>query len=274
MTEVSALEGLVAEWLEGPCGLPMGTPIVVACSGGADSVALVHLLGRLRERWPLHEVLFVDHGLRPVGAEATSARLAAEREGVAWRRLQVDVCPDGNLQGQARASRYGALMAALPDGAVLATGHTMDDQAETVLQRALRGAGIRGLAGIRARDGDIIRPLLGARRAALRELKLPYSEDPTNATDYFLRNRLRHDVMPILEQENPRATEALAAVAEQAAAGQELLGAMLHRLRSVDPDLTGLDPILARTWIRWWLDGQDGAPRVSRRAIADFVDRL
>ena len=273
-TAASPLDACVQDCLSEECGLEDGTPITVACSGGGDSVGLAHLLQRSTERWPMTQVLFVDHGTRDVTAEARSSRLAAERASVPWRRLEVILSGSGNLQAQARAKRYEALLAATPNGTVLATGHTMDDQAETVIQRLLRGSGLRGLTGIRARDERVVRPLLRARREDLRRLELPFSDDPSNATGRFLRNRIRHDVMPLLERENPRAIEALAVVASQAAGEQALLAALLGRLESVDPDLRGLEPKLVTTWLRWWLDGQQPAIPASRTALADFAERL
>jgi tRNA(Ile)-lysidine synthase len=241
----------IAARLSGPCAVPDGTPILAACSGGADSVFLVHALGALRPRWPLQGVAFVDHGLRPVEAEAKASREAAQSAGVPWTRCEVQLRSAGNLQEGARVARYRALANLVQDGALIATGHTRDDQAETVLQRLIRGAGLRGLRAIAARDGSVIRPLLDVDRAMTRQAGLPFAEDPTNATHQYQRNRLRHDVLPWLERDSPSATRHLASLAEQATAEIELVDALADALGLETLDLGGLDPATAATVVHW-----------------------
>lgn len=201
-----------------------GDLALVAVSGGIDSVCLLHCLQVAREplSCALH-VAHVHHGLRGVGADqdaAFVARLAAAN-GVPSSVLRVDVSAlrrAGHLSSQdaARRARHSALraLAAEIGAACIATGHTEDDQAETVLLHLLRGSGIDGLAGMRYRQGAIVRPLLGLSRAAIEEHSrvhaLEWREDASNAGRSYLRNRLRLDLLPALEAYNPRVRRSLA----------------------------------------------------------------
>ena len=207
-----------------------GDGVAVAVSGGADSLALLHALRALAgpRRWRL-AVVTVDHGLRP-GSAADAAFVADHAKAVG---LPVRVCTltPGDLarhrpagpEGAARAARYEALWAATHELGCpwLATGHTLDDQAETVLLQLLRGAGPEGLAAMAVRTGRLLRPLLGVRRAETRACcaaaGLAWREDPTNAGDGPLRNRVRHHLLPLLEELRPGASQALARTAALAA---------------------------------------------------------
>jgi tRNA(Ile)-lysidine synthase len=183
-----------------------GETVLVAVSGGADSVALLHLLLSLAPELSLKlHVLHVDHGLRPDSdRDAEFVRRLAARLGVPADVARVTVPREGSVEAAARAERYAALDAhARRVGAQrVAVGHTADDQAETVLMRMLAGAGVRGLAGIPAVRGRIIRPLIEVRRADLVELLeaagLGWVEDPSNRETRFLRNRIRHELLPLL----------------------------------------------------------------------------
>ncbi len=183
-----------------------GETVLVAVSGGADSVALLHFLADLAEAWRLRlHVLHVDHQLRPDSpADADFVRALGARLGVSVDVVTVTVDSRGSLEAAARESRYAALEAgAARVGAHrIALGHTADDQAETVLMRLLEGAGVRGLAGIPPVRGRIIRPLIELHRAALeaelRRAAIPWVEDPTNRDPKFLRNRIRHELLPLL----------------------------------------------------------------------------
>jgi tRNA(Ile)-lysidine synthase len=186
-----------------------GETILVAVSGGPDSVALLDVLQELRA--VLHLTLacaHVHHGLREeADADAGVVRGLCQRLAVPCHLERV-VVPSGppwdGLEAEARRVRYAALEArALAVGARrIATGHTADDQAETVLMRLLEGAGPRGLAGMALARGALIRPLLEVRRseivAHLTARGLPWVEDRTNRNPRFLRNRIRHDVLPFL----------------------------------------------------------------------------
>jgi tRNA(Ile)-lysidine synthase len=207
-----------------------GDAVAVAVSGGADSLALLHALRVLAgpRRWRL-VVLTVDHGLRPgSGADAAFVADHAKALGLPARLLTLTPVDLGahraaGPEGAARAARYAALWPAADElgCAWLATGHTLDDQAETVLLQLLRGAGPEGLAGMAVRSGRLLRPLLGVRRADTRACcaaaGLQWREDPTNATDGPLRNRVRHRLLPLLEELRPGATAALARTATLAA---------------------------------------------------------
>jgi tRNA(Ile)-lysidine synthase len=182
-----------------------GETVLVAVSGGADSVALLHVLLALAPAWRLAlHVLHVDHGLRADSArDAEVVQALGARLGVPVHVAPVTVGA-GSQEAAARAARYAALEAwADRLGATrIATGHTADDQAETVLMRLLGGAGVRGLAAIPPVRGRVIRPLLETRRQALRDALaaagLPWVEDPTNRDPAFLRNRVRHELLPWL----------------------------------------------------------------------------
>jgi tRNA(Ile)-lysidine synthase len=234
-----------------PCAAPPGTPVVAACSGGADSTFLVHALSAHSASWPLVGVVFVDHGLRDITAEAGASQAAAQAAGVPWTCSEVTLDPSGNTQEQARNARYAALLKAAPHGTLVATGHTREDQAETVLQRLIRGSGLRGLSAISARDGRIIRPMLNVGRWAARNAGIPYAEDPSNATDRYQRNRIRHDVLPRLEVESAGAIEHLASLADRATEELEFIDALFDALSLSDINLGDLPPRIASLLVRW-----------------------
>ena len=203
--------------------LPARARAGVACSGGADSVALadaaVAALGARRV-----VLLHVDHRLHPDSGRTAAAvgELAAEL-GAACEVLEVTVGQGASLEEQARAARYAALEAAAArlGLACVLGGHTARDQAETVLMRVLRGTGPAGLAGIPARRGPHRRPLLGLPRADVEAYvtarRLPVITDPMNADRRFTRVRIREDLMPALAAENPRLEDALGRLAASAA---------------------------------------------------------
>jgi tRNA(Ile)-lysidine synthase len=212
-------------------GVPAaGDGVAVAVSGGADSLALLHALRALAgpRGWRL-AVVTVDHGLRP-GSAADAAFVADHAKAIGLPALVRTLAPadldqhrKAGPEGAARAARYGALWPAADELGCrwLATGHTLDDQAETVLLQLLRGAGPDGLAGMAVRGGRLLRPLLGVRRAETRAcctaIGLEWREDPTNAGDGPLRNRVRQRLLPLLEELRPGATRSLARTAALAA---------------------------------------------------------
>jgi tRNA(Ile)-lysidine synthase len=182
-----------------------GESVLIGVSGGADSVALLAALVALMRDWRLTlHVLHVDHGLRPDSARdgefvrALGARLGVP---VAVERVEIG---RGSVEAAARAARYAALetWADRVGASRIAVGHTADDQAETVLMRALGGAGARGLAAIPPVRGRVIRPLIELRRRRLRDALevagLEWVEDPSNRDPKFLRNRVRHELLPLL----------------------------------------------------------------------------
>ena len=206
--------------------VPRGARVLVAVSGGPDSVATLHVLALLRSRFAFG--LFahgVDHGLRPdAGAELDLAERFARSLEVPFSRSRVSVEPGPNLQARARSVRWEALRAAAARAGAdrIATGHHADDRAETVLIRLLRGTGTRGLGVLPPRDGDRIRPIYRARRsdvqAHIARHHLPFASDPSNLDPRFLRTRVRHDVLPTLEKLGPRIIEHLCRLADEASA--------------------------------------------------------
>ena len=219
-----------------------------AVSGGADSLALLVLAV---EAGLDVTAVHVDHGLRPGSAtEADVVRDAATRYGAAFVGARVDVAPGPNVEARARAARY----ATLPPGAL--TGHTADDQAETVLLNLLRGAAIDGLAGIRAGP---TKPLLALRRHETRalcdEVGLAPVDDPSNADLSLRRNRVRHELLPLLDAIGER--DVVAVVARQAhllAADADLLDELAGGIDPTDARVLASAPApLARRAVRRWL---------------------
>ncbi len=204
-----------------------GEKLVVALSGGPDSVALLDALATLAGPRGFRLVAaHLDHGLRPGSADdATFCVSLCARLGVPIRTGVADVRARaerdrGGLEQAARRERYAFLRRVCDEeqAAAIAVAHTRDDQAETLLLRLLRGAGATGLAGMRLRRGRILRPLLEVSRADvlahLGERGLAFREDPTNAELVYRRNRVRHELLPYLATHfNPRVREALARAA-------------------------------------------------------------
>lgn len=196
------------------------------------------LLARLRPSLG-HElaIAHVDHGLWSHSATARQAVAdSAMAHHLPFGAEQLDVGHGPDLEHRARLARYAALerLRLHLGGTCLATAHHADDQAETLLLRMARGCGPEALVGIRAqRDGVIVRPLLGLSRADLRTLAellaVTWVEDLSNADDTFSRNRLRHEVLPVLEEALPGATAALARTASHLADQQGVLDAWMTR---------------------------------------------
>jgi tRNA(Ile)-lysidine synthase len=274
---------VLATALDAPGGPGRGAHVLVAASAGPDSTALLVGLAELRDAYGLVlTAAHVDHGLRgPEGAaegEAVAALGARLGVPVARRRIAVERGPD--LEARARRARYRALGAMAEEAGApwIATGHTLDDQAETVLLRLLRGAGRRGLGGMAAVRGRVWRPLLGATRADVRrylaERDVPFAVDRSNADLAHTRNRVRRLLVPLLEAEfNPRLREALGAAAARFAAEDTVLeGLAAERLRALaDGDALALavadePPGLARRILRSWLAAR-GATRVGARHV-------
>jgi tRNA(Ile)-lysidine synthase len=219
-----------------------GAPVLVAVSGGADSVALLHVLAELRAPFGLSiSVAHLNHSLRGGDSDedaAFVARLAA-RLGVECREETVEVRELASAEGRSledagrEARRRFLLRAASAMGcAAIATGHHADDQAETVLLRLIRGAGVRGLAGIEPVTADgFVRPLIECRRSELRRYldvrDIPYREDSSNLDTSFTRNRVRHELIPLLRRDfNPSIVSALARTSCSMAQAEELLSAL------------------------------------------------
>jgi len=202
---------------------------IVAFSGGGDSLCLLHLLCRWMNSTGSNkiEAVHVDHGLRQnSGEEALRIQKLAESLGVTCHLLKVAVAR-GNVQEEARKSRYRALGKQCRDASAswLATAHTLTDQSETLLMRVIRGTGVRGLGGMRevgpnpfCEGALMIRPLLKNTReevqSYLKKHELQPIQDDSNSTDRYLRNRIRHHLLPLLRQENPAIEQTLARLAQ------------------------------------------------------------
>ena len=191
-----------------------GDRVVCALSGGADSVALLFAFYLLKDKLQINlEAAHFNHHLRGAESDADEAFVKdlCDRYDVPLHLGGGEVTPGPKgLEAAARDARYAFLQGLKGR---IATAHTADDNAETVLMHLIRGTGLKGLGGIAPVRGNIIRPMLKCTRqeveAFLEEWCLSHIEDSSNATDTFLRNRIRHHVMPLLKQENPKLAENL-----------------------------------------------------------------
>ena len=238
-----------------------GETVLIGVSGGADSVALLHVLMNLASalRLRLH-VLHVDHGLRPDSAhDAEFVRALGARLGVPVDAVGVSV-GTGSVEAAARAARHAALEAAAErlGAARIALGHTADDQAETLMMRVLEGTGVRGLAGIPPVRGRVIRPLIESRHreavAALTTAGLSWLEDPSNRDPRFFRNRVRHALLPRLADE----------------AGGDLVARLGRLARRAREAVDALDSLAAAELSRLGRAEDDGALVLSRSALASL----
>jgi tRNA(Ile)-lysidine synthase len=253
--EPACLKNLVAQ-IQRQRLFQTGETVVVAVSGGADSVALLDLLTRLEDEKLRLVVAHLNHGLRGAESDADQefVRLLAARYGLPFELQRVDVAALSqscrlSLEDAGRRARYlfFAETAKTHGAASIALAHHRDDQAETVLIRLLRGAGGGGLSAMgNGSQGMLKRPLLQVSRAELElYLKgrgLSWRTDASNADTAILRNSIRHELIPFLRKYNPKITERLAATAEILACDEELLerltGTAYDRL--VRPDPAGL----------------------------------
>lgn len=252
---------------------PAGTAVTCAVSGGPDSLALLILAVTAGcDVTAVH----VDHGMRPgSAAEADIVAAAAERFSARFRSERVRVEPGSNLEARLRTARYGILP---PD---VLTGHTMDDQAETILLNVLRGSGLTGMAGMRPER----RPLLALRRGETAALCLLHGLepviDPTNASPEHRRNRVRHELMPLLDRIAERdvvpvLTRSSAVLRDE----DDLLDALAAAIDPTDARALASAPVaLARRAVRRWLGpalggyppDSDTVERVLRVARGDAI---
>lgn len=256
------------------CSFPVaGTPVVCAVSGGPDSAALLALAVTAGcDATAVH----VDHGLRPESAsEADMVRVIAEKVGARFRAESVQVEPGANLEARARRARY----AVLPEGAML--GHTVDDQAETMLLNLLRGAGPSGMA---AMAHDARRPILNLRRTETHELcgriGLQVVVDPSNADPAFRRNRVRNELLPLIDEIAERDVAGLLAAqaplfGEQAAFLSELASTLdatdCRALREAPPVLV---QVRIREWLRRETQMEHPVDAASVQRVLDVVHGL
>ncbi len=226
-----------------------------AVSGGADSTALAALVVAAGFDATL---IHVDHGLRPQSAlEADHVADLSERLGCRFRAEHVRIEPGPDLEARARRARYSVV----PYGVL--TGHTLDDQAETILLNLIRGAGLDGLAGMDEASPHPRRPLLGLRRAdteqLCRTLGLRWLVDPTNADPAHRRNHVRHDLLPLLDAIAGRDVAPI--VARQAHLLRDEAAVLDGLADAIDPTdaraLAAAPPAVARRVMRRWLTSID-----------------
>ena len=225
-----------------------GDTVICAVSGGADSMALLQGMYRLREKLGITlEAAHFNHNLR---GEESHRDEAFVRDFCQNRNIPLHVgsaqveAGEKGLEAAAREARY-AFFATL--SGTIATAHTADDNAETVLMHLVRGTGLKGLGGIAPVRERIIRPMLEITRqevlAFLEAEGVSYVTDSSNGTDAFLRNRIRHHVMPLLKEENPSVAENLSATALRLRQDEQILDSMaelttdIHGLRKMPPAL-------------------------------------
>ena len=245
------------------CSFPAaGQPVVCAVSGGADSLAMLALAVVAGCR---PHAVHIDHGLRPTGGrEAEVVRAAALALGVTSQTVPVTVAPGPDLEARARAARYEVL----PEGVLV--GHTADDQAETVLLNLLRGAGLDGLSAMRASGAGrrgVSRPILDLRRAEtsafVAALGLATVTDPSNSELRFRRNRVRHEILPLLAEVAQRdPVPLLARTARALDEDAELLDVLASGIDATDAAALRAAPKpLAKRALRAWLRQEQGPER-------------
>ena len=240
--------------------LQPGDSVVCAVSGGADSVAMLWALCLLREKLGITvSAAHFNHGLRGAESDRDEAfvRDFCQRFEIPLQCGSARVEPGKKgLEAAARDARY-AFLKSLPGK--IATAHTANDNAETVLMHMVRGTGLKGLGGIAPVNGKLIRPMLNVTREQvlgfLEEYHLDYVTDSSNNEDAFLRNRLRHHVMPLLEEENPRLAENLSAMALGLRDDEAALTGLTHSdpLPSVQ-QLRHMDRSLRSRWLSAFLE--------------------
>ncbi|MDH5730366.1 MAG: tRNA lysidine(34) synthetase TilS, partial [Gammaproteobacteria bacterium] len=206
--------------------------LFVAFSGGLDSSVLLHALAQLHLNNAI-EAVYVDHGLQTVAQQwPQQCQLFCDQLGVSLTVLTVDAgaCPGESPEAAARQARYQAFAEMLPEKALLLTAHHLDDQAETFLLQALRGAGTRGLSAMPVQtvfaQGKLLRPLLEYSREDLLHYatlhKFTWIDDPSNQSLQYDRNYLRQHIMPLLKSRWPGSAKSLARAAEHCASSETL----------------------------------------------------
>ena len=235
-----------------------GDTVVCAVSGGADSMALLWAMYLLKEEWDLDlSAAHFNHRLRGEESDRDEqfVRDFCEGYGIPLHvgSAQV-VAGEKGLEAAARDARY-AYFSTLPGK--IATAHTADDNAETVLMHLVRGTGLKGLGGIAPKRGNLIRPMLSITRGDVEDFLAEFAvssiSDSSNGTDLFLRNRLRHHVMPLLKEENPRLAENLSSMALRLRSDEQALSDLAA---ADDPDVEIL---------------RNMAPAVRARALERFL---
>lgn len=242
--------------------LSPGDRVIAAVSGGADSVAMLFALYLLRDELGITlEAAHFNHHLRGAESDRDEAFVTdfCGRYDIPLHLSSGRIVPGKKgLEAAARDARY-AFLRRLPGK--VATAHTADDNAETVLMRLIRGTGLKGLGAIAPVSGNVIRPMLTVTRddveAFLEEYALPHVEDSSNGTDDFLRNRIRHGILPLMRAENPRIGENLSAMALLLRQDEACLQAMIPEEQVPDVSrLKAMEPALRRRALERFLKAQ------------------
>lgn len=242
--------------------LSTGDRVIAAVSGGADSVAMLFALYLLRDELGIAlEAAHFNHHLRGAESDRDEAFVTdfCGRYDIPLHLGSGRIVPGKKgLEAAARDARY-AFLRSLPGK--VATAHTADDNAETVLMRLIRGTGLKGLGAIAPVSGNVIRPMLTVTRddveAFLEEYALPHVEDSSNGTDDFLRNRIRHGILPLMRTENPRIGENLSAMALLLRQDEACLQAMIPEEQMPDVSrLKAMEPALRRRALERFLKAQ------------------
>lgn len=242
--------------------LSPGDKVIAAVSGGADSVAMLFALYLLRDELGITlEAAHFNHHLRGAESDRDEAFVTdfCGRYDIPLHLGSGRIVPGKKgLEAAARDARY-AFLRRLPGK--VATAHTADDNAETVLMRLIRGTGLKGLGAIAPVSGNVIRPMLTVTRddveAFLEEYALPHVEDSSNGTDDFLRNRIRHGILPLMRAENPRIGENLSAMALLLRQDEACLQAMIPEEQVPDVSrLKAMEPALRRRALERFLKAQ------------------
>ena len=275
--------------------------VLVALSGGPDSVCLLHVLNGLKEGLRLDlNVLYVDHGLRPeeTPGEIEFSKRLCEKLDLPFITKSINVKSYAqekgmNRQEAARELRYRAFeeIALEINAHKIALGHTADDQAETLLMRLLRGAGPTGLSGIPQVRGKIIRPLIEIRRKEieqyLQEKKIDFIVDSSNLKRDYLRNKIRLSLMPLIKEINPTIIDTLSRIAsifrEEERYFEILVAKTLMKLISRKTDsrielflspLAAMEKIILRRTLRRAIDETTGLRGINFIHIEDIIDLI
>ena len=242
-----------------------GNTVICAVSGGADSVALLFALYLLKDKLGIIlEAAHFNHHLRGEESDRDEAfvKELCDRYDIPLHLGSAQVIHGKKgLEAAARDARYGYFKTL---SGKIATAHTADDNAETVLMHLVRGTGLKGLGGIAPVNGQIIRPMLEIPRQEVDEFLdewcLSHITDSSNHTDAFLRNRIRHHVMPLLKQENPKLAENLSAMALSLREDEKILSSLVQKetlptvesLKSMPPALRNraLEAFLKRSGVK------------------------
>ncbi len=278
-----------------------GERVLVALSGGPDSVCLLDILNELKEQWGLFlSALYVDHGLRPeeTPEEIEFCKNISRQYGIEFNAISVKVKDYAGqtgltIQEAARVLRYHCLEqeAIRTDADRIATGHHLDDQAETIVMRLIRGTGRKGLSGIPPVRGRVIRPLIEIPRdeieAYLSRKGLKYIVDSSNLKDEYLRNRIRREVMPVLKRFNPNLLKTLSRTAQIMREEDDFINLSVHkalmRLISRKRDdtvelflspLEALHRVVLRRALLRVIDETRGLRSIKMENIEDIIDLI